>query len=76
MNFSGTLKDADIGDNRVTEINTVDGVKLILEKYKGWLLVRPSGTEPLIRCYIETTDQSDFNLIKNFVEKKINNLIK
>ncbi|MCG9479446.1 MAG: phosphoglucomutase/phosphomannomutase family protein [Actinomycetia bacterium] len=76
IKFFRSLKDADIGDNRVTEINTLDGVKLILKKYKGWLLIRPSGTEPLIRCYIETTDQNDFNLIKNFVEKKINNLIK
>lgn len=31
-----------------------DGVKLYLEDGKTWILVRPSGTEPLLRIYIES----------------------
>ena len=41
---------------RVTEINTMDGYKYVLED-GGWLLIRFSGTEPIIRVYCETTDE-------------------
>ena len=34
-----------------SEIETIDGFKLILKN--GWVLVRASGTEPLIRFYAE-----------------------
>jgi phosphomannomutase len=37
---------------------TLDGYKYILEGDKGWLLIRFSGTEPIIRVYCETTDES------------------
>ncbi|MEJ5198318.1 MAG: phosphoglucomutase/phosphomannomutase family protein, partial [Anaerolineae bacterium] len=43
-----------IGGLRVTEKVTIDGYKFVLED-GGWLLVRFSGTEPLIRVYCETT---------------------
>ena len=42
-----------IGGLRCTEKVTVDGYKFVLED-GGWLLVRFSGTEPLIRVYCET----------------------
>ena len=41
---------------RVTEIVTLDGYKYVLED-GGWLLIRFSGTEPIIRVYCETTDE-------------------
>jgi phosphomannomutase len=34
---------------------TLDGYKFVMDD-GGWLLVRFSGTEPLIRIYTETTD--------------------
>jgi phosphomannomutase len=37
--------------------DTIDGFRFELAN-GGWLLVRPSGTEPLLRIYTETTDQS------------------
>ena len=40
----------------VTDISTLDGYQFYLED-GGWLLVRFSGTEPLIRVYCETTYQ-------------------
>ncbi|MBC7228034.1 MAG: phosphoglucomutase/phosphomannomutase family protein [Thermoflexales bacterium] len=40
---------------RVTDVLTFDGYKYYLED-GGWLLLRFSGTEPLIRIYCETTD--------------------
>lgn len=45
---------ATIGGLRVTDIVTIDGFQFIMED-GGWLLVRFSGTEPIIRVYTETT---------------------
>ncbi|WP_435156287.1 phosphoglucomutase/phosphomannomutase family protein [Haladaptatus sp. DFWS20] len=39
----------------VAETVTLDGFKLLLED-GSWILVRPSGTEPKLRAYAETTD--------------------
>jgi phosphomannomutase len=45
-----------IGGLRCTDIVTVDGHQYIMED-GGWLLVRFSGTEPVIRVYCETTHE-------------------
>lgn len=45
---------SEIAGLRVTDKITVDGYKFVMED-GGWLLVRFSGTEPLIRVYTETT---------------------
>lgn len=45
-----------IGGLRVTELVTIDGFQFIMED-GGWLLVRFSGTEPIIRVYCETTHE-------------------
>jgi phosphomannomutase len=50
---AGTIE---LGGHKVTEKVTIDGYKFIMDD-GGWLLVRFSGTEPLIRVYTETTDQ-------------------
>lgn len=39
------------------KIEMVDGAKIWLDE-ETWLMVRPSGTEPLIRMYAESTDKS------------------
>lgn len=41
---------------RVTDIVTIDGHQFVMED-GGWLLVRFSGTEPIIRVYTETTHE-------------------
>jgi phosphomannomutase len=49
------LKDnapAIIGGEEVTEVRTMDGVKYIMAD-DSWLLIRPSGTEPVLRLYAE-----------------------
>ena len=43
-----------IGGLKVTGLNSTDGYKFNLED-GGWLLIRFSGTEPIIRVYTETT---------------------
>jgi phosphomannomutase len=41
-----------IGGAGVAEVSTKDGVKYILDD-NSWLLIRPSGTEPVLRVYAE-----------------------
>jgi alpha-D-glucose phosphate-specific phosphoglucomutase len=45
-----------IGGLTVTGLNTTDGFKFMMGD-DGWLLIRLSGTEPIIRVYTETTYQ-------------------
>lgn len=46
-----------LGGHAVTQKDTTDGYKFVMDD-GGWLLVRFSGTEPLIRVYTETTDKA------------------
>jgi phosphomannomutase len=43
---------AQIGGEAINEVVTVDGVKYIMAD-DSWLLIRPSGTEPVLRVYAE-----------------------
>lgn len=45
-----------IGGLAVKGLNTLDGFKFDLED-GGWLLIRFSGTEPIVRVYCETTQE-------------------
>ncbi len=54
------LQDArpsEIAGFKVVGINTMDGFKFLLAD-GGWLVIRFSGTEPIMRFYVETTQQS------------------
>ena len=53
-----------IGGFEVTGLNTKDGFKFNLGE-NGWLLIRFSGTEPIIRVYTETTSQDQVQAILN-----------
>lgn len=46
-----------LGGHHVVDLVTLDGYKFVMDD-GGWLLVRFSGTEPLLRIYTETTDQA------------------
>jgi phosphoglucosamine mutase len=43
------------GFDEVKDVSTVDGVRLELED--GWVLIRPSGTEPIIRITVEARER-------------------
>ncbi|MDS0476140.1 phosphoglucomutase/phosphomannomutase family protein [Natrinema sp. 1APR25-10V2] len=45
-----------VAETEVEDINTADGFKLLLAD-GSWLLVRPSGTEPVLRVYAEAADE-------------------
>jgi phosphoglucosamine mutase len=65
-NFSDVFKE-------VESINTLDGVRL--ETPQGWILIRPSGTEPLIRITVEAKTKEDVETLmikaKRFLKKVI-----
>lgn len=43
-------------DENIIKVDETDGVKLYLED--GWVLMRPSGTEPIFRIYSESKDKN------------------
>jgi alpha-D-glucose phosphate-specific phosphoglucomutase len=49
---------ATIGEKKVVGLSQIDGLKLLLEG-GGWVLLRPSGTEPLARIYVESAEQKE-----------------
>ena len=51
-----------IGGRRVERVNRVDGVKFIFAD-GSWLLMRPSGTEPLVRIYAESESKQDLEVL-------------
>ncbi|MCM1004094.1 MAG: phosphoglucomutase/phosphomannomutase family protein [Candidatus Gastranaerophilales bacterium] len=64
--FKGLKK---VGEYDVTGIDLKDGVKLSLGD-KTKILVRPSGTEPLLRIYFETDSLEKLEALKLTVEQK------
>lgn len=56
----------DLADNKIISINPMDGFKFQFEN--GWLIVRASGTEPLLRFYCETKDtDKTLNILNNAI---------
>ena len=51
-----------IGGLKVKGLNNLDGYKFLLED-GGWLLIRFSGTEPIMRVYCETTHEDKVQAI-------------
>lgn len=47
-----------IGDRKIENINRMDGVKFIFAD-GSWMLMRPSGTEPMVRIYAEAESTAD-----------------
>ncbi len=54
--------------HHIAEVFTFDGLKIILDNDE-WLLIRPSGTEPILRLYSETGDKKQTDAFLDFGEK-------
>jgi len=57
-----------IGTHKVAEMLTFDGLKILFDNDE-WLLLRPSGTEPVLRIYAETATKKDTQSLLDFGEK-------
>ena len=55
---------------KVKEVGRKDGIKLYLDE-GSWILLRPSGTEPLIRVYMETNSPEKLESIAQTMENTI-----
>lgn len=58
MDYCKNKKLTEIADKNVSDWEFIDGVKHHLED-GSWLLVRPSGTEPVLRIYSEAATKED-----------------
>jgi phosphomannomutase len=58
-----------VAGHKVTGVQTMDGVKLKLEK--GWLLIRASGTEPLLRLYAEAPSPHEVRSLLNAAKSSL-----
>ena len=57
-----------IGEYSITGVDLKDGVKLMLGE-SSKMLVRPSGTEPLLRIYFEADSEEKLEKLKQEVDK-------
>ncbi|MEI7473317.1 MAG: phosphoglucomutase/phosphomannomutase family protein [bacterium] len=65
---------SEVGGIKVKSINRLDGVKFIMEDGESWILVRASGTEPLLRIYFETDSQEKLEKLVNSIKQDVNSL--
>jgi phosphomannomutase len=57
----------------VKEVGRKDGIKLYLEE-GSWVLLRPSGTEPLIRVYLETNSPEKLKQMADFMHQLVDGM--
>lgn len=57
----------EIAGMKIIKKDTKDGVKLYLDDNRTWVLVRASGTEPLLRIYTESDSSEKLEMIGKFV---------
>lgn len=53
---------------KIAKIQNLNGIKFLLED-GDWMMARPSGTEPLVRVYIESHSAERFNQLKLFAKQ-------
>lgn len=61
-----TAPPAQVGPFQVRALNRMDGIKLLLDE-GHWVLIRPSGTEPLVRIYCEAASAVALEKIKEAI---------
>ena len=54
--------------------DTTDGIKIVFDK-KSWVMVRPSGTEPIIRIYVESDSEKNLETLMKEYMQKINSFL-
>lgn len=66
-----TFMPTEVAGQRVTDKITLDGTKLVLAD-GAWVLIRPSGTEPLFRIYVEANTQKQ----KTDIQQEVKSMLK
>ena len=60
------------GDYKVRELQTIDGYKYFFDDER-WVMIRPSGTEPVLRTYAEAPTLEEVRVILKQTEQAICN---
>ena len=63
----------EIAGKRVLDVDRRDGVKLLLEG-DAWVMMRPSGPEPLVRIYAEAATTDEVNELLDAAETVVTSL--
>jgi phosphomannomutase len=58
------------GEYQVLDTESIDGYKFILPEH-AWVMIRPSGTEPVLRVYVQASDASAARQILDTVRDTI-----
>jgi len=53
----------ELAGRKIDKINRIEGVKFLFADQTSWMLMRPSGTEPLVRIYAESETMADVNVL-------------
>jgi len=61
-------------DSEIIKIDETDGVKLYVKG--GWILMRPSGTEPIFRVYAESNEKDKAEMLASNYKKKVEDIIR
>jgi phosphomannomutase len=62
----------EFGDYKIKDLQTIDGFKYFFDDDR-WMMIRPSGTEPVLRTYAEAPTLEEVRLILAQTEKAICN---
>ena len=54
--------------------DTTDGIKITFDP-KNWVMVRPSGTEPIVRIYVEAESREKLDTLMSKYLAKVNSII-
>ncbi|MCS7185143.1 MAG: phosphoglucomutase/phosphomannomutase family protein [bacterium] len=63
------IKISKVDGMKVKEIKKYDGIKFIMEN--SWFAMRVSGTEPVVRLYVETDKKEKLKILEKYVRKKL-----
>ena len=56
------------------DIDRMDGIKI--HEGKNWVLIRPSGTEPIVRLYAQGKDEKESSRLADLYQEKLEKIMK